>query len=115
MNKTIDNSQRLVNLRQPPWVYRGNSVIPSLALVDIREWTPMIVLICLAGLTALPHDSLEAAIVDGAFAWRTIRCVTWPMLLPTITVAALTDGKTIADMAKDQASLFQSLLSRLQD
>lgn len=33
----------------------------------------------------------------------------------TDPVAALNDGKTIADMAKDQASLFQSLLSRLQD
>jgi multiple sugar transport system permease protein len=80
---------RLANLPQPLWVYSESSVIPALALVDIWEWTPMIVLICLAGLTALPHDPLEAAIVDGASAWQTIRYVTLPMLLPTITVAAL--------------------------
>ncbi len=80
---------RLANLPQPLWVYSENSVIPALALVDIWEWTPMIVLICLAGLTALPHDPLEAAIVDGASTWQTIRYVTLPMLLPTITVAAL--------------------------
>lgn len=80
---------RLANLPQPLWVYSESSVIPALALVDVWEWTPMIVLICLAGLTALPHDPLEAAIVDGASTWQTIRYVTLPMLLPTITVAAL--------------------------
>ncbi len=80
---------RLANLPQPLWVYSENSVIPALALVDVWEWTPMIVLICLAGLTALPHDPLEAAIVDGASTWQTIRYVTLPMLLPTISVAAL--------------------------
>jgi multiple sugar transport system permease protein len=80
---------RLANLPQPLWVYNENSVIPALALVDVWEWTPMIVLICLAGLTALPHDPLEAAIVDGASTWQTIRYVTLPMLLPTISVAAL--------------------------
>ncbi len=80
---------RLANLPQGLWVYNENSVIPALALVDVWEWTPMIVLICLAGLTALPHDPLEAAIVDGASTWQSIRYVTLPMLLPTITVAAL--------------------------
>lgn len=80
---------RSVNLPLPLWVYNANSVIPALALVDIWEWTPMIVLISLAGLTALPHDPFEAATVDGATTWQTIRYVTLPMLFPTISVATL--------------------------
>jgi multiple sugar transport system permease protein len=78
-------------LNLPPglWVYDASTVIPALALVDVWEWTPMIVLICLAGLAALPHDPYEAAIVDGASTWQTIRHITLPMLLPTISVAAL--------------------------
>lgn len=71
------------------WVYSSDTVIPALALVDVWEWTPMIVLICLAGLAALPHDPYEAAKVDGASPWQTIRYVTLPMLLPTISVATL--------------------------
>ncbi|MGE5262031.1 MAG: carbohydrate ABC transporter permease [Acidobacteriota bacterium] len=80
---------RSANLPLPLWVYNANSVIPALALVDIWEWTPMIVLISLAGLAALPHDPFEAATVDGATTWQTIRYVTLPMLFPTISVATL--------------------------
>jgi multiple sugar transport system permease protein len=80
---------RSASLPLPLWVYNANSVIPALALVDIWEWTPMIVLISLAGLTALPHDPFEAATVDGATTWQTIRYVTLPMLFPTVSVATL--------------------------
>lgn len=80
---------RLFNLPQGLWVYDANSVIPALALVDVWEWTPMIILISLAGLAALPHDPYEAAIVDGASTWQTVRYVTIPMLLPTISIATL--------------------------
>ena len=80
---------RALHLPEGLWVYNANSVIPALALVDIWEWTPMIILISLAGLTALPHDPFEAARVDGASALQTIRYITLPMLLPTISVATL--------------------------
>ncbi len=78
-----------LGLPQGLWVYNATSVIPALALVDVWEWTPMIILISLAGLTALPSDPFEAATVDGASAWQTIRYITLPMLLPTISVATL--------------------------
>jgi multiple sugar transport system permease protein len=80
---------RAIHLPEGLWVYNANSVIPALALVDVWEWTPMIILISLAGLAALPHDPFEAAIVDGATTWQMLRYVTLPMLLPTISVAAL--------------------------
>lgn len=80
---------RSLGLPEGLWVYNAQSVIPALALVDIWEWTPMIILISLAGLTALPHDPFEAARVDGASTWQTLRYVTLPMLMPTITVATL--------------------------
>lgn len=80
---------RSLGLPEGLWVYNAQSVIPALALVDIWEWTPMIILISLAGLTALPHDPFEAARVDGASTWQTIRYITLPMLMPTISVATL--------------------------
>ncbi|HEX7593263.1 MAG TPA: sugar ABC transporter permease [Anaerolineae bacterium] len=88
-NGIVNYVLQSLNLPQGLWVYNANSVIPALALVDVWEWTPMIILIALAGLTALPSDPFEAAIVDGASAWQTIRYVTLPMLLPTISVATL--------------------------
>ncbi len=85
----INFSLKQLGLPRGLWIGGKDTVIPSLALVDIWEWTPMIVLICLAGLTALPHDPFESAIVDGASYWQITRHITLPLLMPTITVAML--------------------------
>ncbi len=76
-------------LPTPLWIAGAGSVIPALALVDIWEWTPMIVLITLAGLAGLPHDPFEAAVVDGASPGQILRHITLPLLMPTISVATL--------------------------
>lgn len=71
---------------------RGLFATPSTALatlifIDIWEWTPLVALILLAGLKALPGDLLEAAAVDGATAWRTFRSITLPLMLPAVMLA----------------------------
>ena len=71
------------------WVSNSASVLPSLVLVDAWQWTPMIVLIVLAGLAALPTDPYESARVDGANAAQTLWLVTLPMLMPTILTAMI--------------------------
>lgn len=71
------------------WLAGSGSVIPSLALVDIWEWTPMVTLIVLAGLSNLPSDVYEASRVDGASPWQQLWRITLPLLRPTIVVAGL--------------------------
>lgn len=61
----------------------------SLAVIDVWQWTPFMVLMLLAGLESLPRAPFEAARVDGASAWYTFRRVTLPMLRPVIAVAVL--------------------------
>ncbi len=56
-------------------------------LVDVWEWTPLVALILLAGLKALPGDVLEAAAVDGARPWRTFRSIILPLMLPAVMLA----------------------------
>jgi multiple sugar transport system permease protein len=80
---------REMKLPTPLWIAGPASAIPALALVDVWQWTPMIILISLAGLAGLPADAYEAAEVDGANAWQTLWRITLPMLLPTVSVAAL--------------------------
>ena len=60
------------------------SVIPSLAFVEFWQMTPMVVIVCMAGLASLPEDCMEAAVVDGATPIQTFFRVKLPMLLPTI-------------------------------
>ncbi|MFI9528693.1 carbohydrate ABC transporter permease [Micromonospora rosaria] len=71
------------------WVSDANLVIPALAIVDTWMWTPLVMLIVLAGLAALPQEPFEAAKVDGAGPLRTFVSVTLPLLSPVILVAAL--------------------------
>ena len=80
---------RSAHLPTPLWIAGTDTVIPALALVDVWEWTPMIVLIALEGLASLPSDPFEAAYVEGATAWQTTWHITLPLLLPTIVVATL--------------------------
>jgi multiple sugar transport system permease protein len=80
---------RSLHLPTPLWIAGTDSVLPALALVDIWEWTPMVVLITLAGLASLPSDPFEAASIDGASTLQTIRLITLPLLVPTILVATL--------------------------
>lgn len=71
------------------WTYASSTVIPALVLVDTWQWTPLIMLICLAGLAALPGEPYEAAMIDGASPAQMLWYITLPLLRPTIVTAVL--------------------------
>ena len=74
-------------LPQSGWVTDPITVIPSLVLVDVWQWTPMIALIVLAGLSSLSTEPFESAMVDGASAVQIFFRVTLPMITPTVLTA----------------------------
>ena len=80
---------RSVGLPQGLWVTSARTVIPSLVIVDVWQWTPMITLIVLAGLAGLPSEPFEAARVDGATELQTLRYLTLPLIMPVILTAAI--------------------------
>ncbi|MEO8288046.1 MAG: sugar ABC transporter permease [Chloroflexota bacterium] len=61
----------------------------SLVLVDIWQWTPFIMLIALAGLSAVPKYLYEAAEVDRASGWFKFRHITLPLVTPLLLIAVL--------------------------
>ncbi|WP_432159410.1 carbohydrate ABC transporter permease [Streptomyces sp. NRRL F-5630] len=61
--------------------------LPTLMLIDVWQWTPMMTLLLLAGLSTLPEEPEEAARVDGATGWQRFRLVILPLLLPTLGTA----------------------------
>lgn len=75
----------------PPqlWVFEARTVIPSLALVEIWHWTPLVMLIVLGGLASLPSEPYESARIDGAGEWQMFRHITWPLVLPFVMVAVV--------------------------
>jgi len=79
----------IVGIPAQPWLSGEQTALPTLIFVDIWQWTPMVVLILLAGLTALPAEPDEAARVDGATTWQRFWFVTLPLMMPTVIVALL--------------------------
>ena len=78
-----------IGLPQGLWVSDARSVLMSLIIVDVWQWTPMITLIVLAGLAGLSEEPVEAARVDGASEWQILRHVTIPMVMPVILTAVI--------------------------
>jgi len=79
----------LVGLSAFRWTYSSQTVLYALALVDVWQWTPLIMLIALAGLASLPREPYEAAHLDGATAIQRFWHITVPLLRPTLVVAIL--------------------------
>jgi multiple sugar transport system permease protein len=79
----------LVGLPKGAWVSGAATVLPSLVLVDVWQWTPMISLIVLAGLAGLSTEPYESARVDGASEAQILWRITLPMVMPTILTALI--------------------------
>ena len=79
----------LVGISPQLWVYSPTLVIPSLVLVEVWHWTPLVMLIVLGGLASLPTEPYESARLDGASEWQLFRFVTLPLVAPFIAVAAV--------------------------
>src|ERR1041384_2608518 len=75
----------------PPqlWIFDTATVIPSLVLVETWQWTPLVMLIVLGGLSTLPADPFESAEIDGASAIQKFLYLTLPMIAPFLMVAVI--------------------------
>ena len=68
---------------------------------DIWQWTPFIFIILLAAIETLPHELVEAAVVDGASRWNVFWRITFPQILPattTVVLIRLIEGFKIVDL-----------------
>jgi multiple sugar transport system permease protein len=80
---------RLVGMVPQPWLTSRKTVLGSLMLVDIWQWTPIIMLITLAGLAILPRDPYDSARIDGANKAQILARITLPLVMPTVLVGIL--------------------------
>ena len=67
----------------------GVKTLLTVAIADMWKVLPVMILIFLAGLQAIPEDVYEAADVDGATKWQRFWRVTLPLLIPYITMAII--------------------------
>ncbi len=74
------------------WLYWfGDPTLARIAILTVHVWRmfPFATVIVLAGMTSIPQEIREAAVIDGASFWRRLFQVNLPLLLPVVTVAVL--------------------------
>ncbi len=71
------------------WLNDRTYALYALVITDTWMWSPFVMLIALAGLSAVPPHLYEAAEVDRASGWFKFRHITIPMIAPLLMVALL--------------------------
>jgi glycerol transport system permease protein len=61
----------------------------TVILMDVWHWTSLIVLLCYAGLCAIPDAYYQAAKIDGAKRWAVFRFIELPKMKKVLTIAIL--------------------------
>lgn len=61
----------------------------SIVFSDVWKTTPFIAIILLSGLSAIPGELYEQAVIDGSNVWQRFKFITLPLLKPVLIVALL--------------------------
>lgn len=73
----------------PMWLGTPTLAMSTIITVHVWRMLPLATVIILAGLTSIPQDIQDAALVDGAGYFRRLFHITIPLMLPIMLVAVL--------------------------
>jgi multiple sugar transport system permease protein len=79
----------ILGFTNPSFLEKMPNAFFSLALVDIWQWTPFVILVVLAGLYIYPSSLHESSQLDGAGSWQEFRYMILPFLKPFLGIVLL--------------------------
>lgn len=87
----ILNLPIIESIVDPPigWTTDPKIAMLAVVIVDTWMWSPFMMLIALAGLSAIPKYLYESADVDRASTWFKFRWITLPLVSPLLLIALL--------------------------
>jgi len=71
------------------WLSNPDMALYAVALTDIWMWSPFVMLLSLAGLSAVPKHLYEAAAIDRAGTFYTFFRITLPLVAPILMIAII--------------------------
>jgi multiple sugar transport system permease protein len=71
------------------WLSNPDMALYAIAITDIWMWAPFVMLLSLAGLSAVPQHLYEAAAIDRAGTWYTFTRITLPLVAPLLLIALI--------------------------
>lgn len=78
-----------LGLGKTAWLTDANLALYAVAITDIWMWSPFVMLLSLAGLSAVPKHLYEAASIDRASKFYTFFRVTLPLVAPILLIAVI--------------------------
>src|SRR3982751_7039379 len=71
------------------WLSDPDMALLAIAITDIWMWSPFVMLLSLAGLSAIPPSLYQAAAIDRASRWFVFRRITLPLVAPLLLIAVI--------------------------
>lgn len=81
--------QEFLHLSPVQWLSQPFTAFTACIITNVWLGFPFMMIVALGGLQSIPHSLYEAAQIDGATSWQRFRHITWPLLQPVMTPAAL--------------------------
>jgi multiple sugar transport system permease protein len=78
-----------LGLGKVAWLTDANLALYAVAITDIWMWSPFVMLLSLAGLSAVPKHLYEAAAIDRAGRLYTFFRLTLPLVAPILMIAVI--------------------------
>jgi ABC-type sugar transport system permease subunit len=94
-NGLVNSALDRVGIAGPDWLGTSSWALPTIMAVIVWKELGFGVIVFLARLISIPEDVFEAARIDGAGWWRTLRHVTVPQLAPAILFYAVIETITM--------------------
>ncbi len=79
----------LLGLGRVDWIQNPAINLYSIVIADVWMWTPFVMLLSMAGLSAVPKYLYEAAEIDKASWWFKFSRITFPMISPILMLALI--------------------------
>jgi multiple sugar transport system permease protein len=88
-NGTVNDVLGHLGFAGPDWLGDQHLAMPVVILLGVWRNFGTAMVLFLAGLQAIPQDVYEAAALDGAGWWRSLRHMTVPLLAPTTLMVSV--------------------------
>lgn len=87
------------------WLTSRWMLLVVVAIVVVWRSVPFMALVCLAGRQSIPHGLYEAAKIDGAGTFQSLRRITFPLMLPFIGIGITSTSVTAVNVFDEIVAL----------
>ncbi|MBN8620616.1 MAG: sugar ABC transporter permease [Anaerolineae bacterium] len=86
----VNYGLKLIGIEGPAWLFEPQTAVYAMVITSVWKDVGYVALLYLGGLQGISETYYEAARIDGATRWKSLRHITLPLLSPTMFFVAIT-------------------------